>query len=159
MYSYCLKSQVFFTKLYPIAVNDLLVMESTATSPLDVDFIPRDYQVIMCNLMNLLFTEFGNKKMLCVQIMQIELFQAALEENIIVYLPTGSGKTFIAALLIKEMSGDVTKPLDSGGKRTVFLVPTIVLAIQQAAYLKRHTHLKVKEFYGSMGVDMWGEDK
>lgn len=71
------------------------------------------------------------------KISQIELFQAALDENIIVYLPTGSGKTFIAALLIKEKSHDeVTKPLDSGGKRTVFLVPTVVLAIQQAAYLR-----------------------
>jgi replicative superfamily II helicase len=51
---------------------------------------------------------------------------------------TGSGKTFIAALLIKEKSHDeVTKPLDSGGKRTVFLVPTVVLAIQQVAYLLR----------------------
>ncbi len=78
------------------------------------------------------------------------MLQAALEENIIVYLPTGSGKTFFAALLIKEMSDDVTKSLNSGGKRTVFLVPTIVLAIQQAAYLKRHTCLKVKEFYGSI---------
>ncbi|KZS04781.1 Uncharacterized protein APZ42_032147 [Daphnia magna] len=89
----------------------------------------------------------------------VELFQAALEENIIVYLPTGSGKTFIAALLIKEKTHEVTKPLDLGGKRTVFLVPTIVLAIQQAAYLRRHTYLKVKEFYGSMGVDFWGKER
>jgi endoribonuclease Dicer len=70
------------------------------------------------------------------EISQIELFQAALDENIIVYLPTGSGKTFIAALLIKEKSHEVTKPLDSGGKRTVLLVPTSMLAIQQAAYLR-----------------------
>ena len=70
------------------------------------------------------------------QPLQIELFQAALDENIIVYLPTGSGKTFIAALLIKEKYHEVSKPLDSGGKRTVFLVPTVVLAIQQAAYLR-----------------------
>ncbi len=90
---------------------------------------------------------------------QIELFQAALDENIIVYLPTGSGKTYIAALLIKEKSHEVTKSLSAGGKRTVFLVPTIVLAIQQAAYLRKHTLLKVKEFYGSMGVDMWGRNK
>ena len=57
------------------------------------------------------------------------------------------------------MSDQTIKPLDAGGKRTVFLVPTIVLAIQQAAYLARHTHLKIKEFYGSMGVDMWGGDR
>jgi endoribonuclease Dicer len=74
-------------------------------------------------------------------------------------LPTGSGKTYIAALLIKEKSHEVTKSLSAGGKRTVFLVPTIVLAIQQAAYLRKHTLLKVKEFYGSMGTDMWGRNK
>lgn len=82
-----------------------------------------------------------------------------MDENIIVYLPTGSGKTFIAALLMKELSHEVTKSLSAGGKRTVFLVPTIVLAIQQAAYLKKHTCLKVKEYYGSMGVDIWGKNK
>jgi len=45
------------------------------------------------------------------------MLQAALKENIIVYLPTGSGKTFIAAMLINELSGDVCKPLVDGGKR------------------------------------------
>ena len=87
------------------------------------------------------------------------MLQAALKENIIVYLPTGSGKTFIAAMLINELSGDVCKPLVDGGKRTVFLVPTVVLAVQQAEYLRRHTHLTVKEFYGSMGVDLWLKDR
>lgn len=66
----------------------------------------------------------------------MELFEAALGENIIAYLPTGSRKTYIAALLIKEKVHEVTKPLDLGGKRTVFLVPIILLAIQQAAYLR-----------------------
>ncbi|XP_057378262.1 endoribonuclease Dicer-like [Daphnia carinata] len=115
-----------------LAKNPIMETESSRGS-VDADFTARDYQV--------------------------ELFQAALDENIIVYLPTGSGKTFIAALLIKEKTHEVTKPLDLGGKRTVFLVPTIVLAIQQAAYLRRHTYLKVKEFYGSMGVDIWGKDR
>lgn len=91
--------------------------------------------------------------------MQVELFQAALRENIIVYLPTGAGKTFIAAMLIREKHVEVTKSLTQGGKRTVFLVPTVALAIQQAAYLKRHTHLVVKEFYGNMGVDMWQRER
>ena len=89
----------------------------------------------------------------------MDLFQAALKENIIVYLPTGSGKTFIAALLIKEMSADVTAKLDCGGKRTVFLVSTMLLAMQQASYLRRHTHLNVKEYYGNMGVDLWEKDR
>lgn len=49
--------------------------------------------------------------------------------------------------------------LSDGGKRTVFLVPTVALAVQQAEYLRRHTHLKVKEYYGSMGVDLWGKNQ
>ena len=35
--------------------------------------------------------------------MQEELLQKAKQKNIIVYLGTGSGKTFIAAMLMKHM--------------------------------------------------------
>jgi endoribonuclease Dicer len=89
----------------------------------------------------------------------VELFRRAQKENIIVYLPTGSGKTFIAALLIQENRYETTKPLNNGGRRTIFLVPTVVLAQQQADYLGRHTCMKVKAFYGSMGVDYWKGDR
>ena len=34
---------------------------------------------------------------------QVELLEKAKEKNIIVYLGTGSGKTFIAAMLMKHM--------------------------------------------------------
>ena len=90
---------------------------------------------------------------------KVELLQAALASNIIVYLPTGSGKTFIAAALIKEKSNEIIGSLESGSKRSVFLVPTVVLADQQAAYLQRHTHLKVHSYYGSMGVDYWQKER
>lgn len=82
-----------------------------------------------------------------------------MEEDTIIYLPTGSGKTFIALLLIKALEHEVAHSLTSGGKRTVFLVPTVVLAIQQASYIRRHTHLKVKEYYGSMNVDLWSSSR
>ena len=48
---------------------------------LSKDFIPREYQ--------------------------IELFETALKSNTIIFLPTGSGKTFIAAMLIKHKSNEV----------------------------------------------------
>jgi ERCC4-related helicase len=51
---------------------------------------------------------------------QLELLEAALEENTIVNLGTGAGKTYIAVMLIKELSPEVL--LHS--KISVFLVPT-----------------------------------
>lgn len=40
---------------------------------------------------------------------QIELFEQCYKQNSIIYLPTGTGKTFIAVLLIKTMSSDLVK--------------------------------------------------
>jgi endoribonuclease Dicer len=89
----------------------------------------------------------------------VELFNRAQKENIIAYLPTGTGKTFIAALLIQENNYETTKPLSNGGRRTVFLAPTVVLAQQQAEYLERHTSMRVKAFYGRMIDNYWKSDR
>jgi endoribonuclease Dicer len=40
---------------------------------------------------------------------QEQLVNLAKEQNTIIYLPTGSGKTFIAVMLIKEMSSSLEK--------------------------------------------------
>ncbi len=55
---------------------------------------------------------------------QLDLLEAALEESTIVNLGTGSGKTFIAVMLIKELSPQILKPWSDGYRRTVFLVTT-----------------------------------
>lgn len=55
---------------------------------------------------------------------QVELLEAALERNTIVCLNTGSGKTFIAVLLTKELSHQIRGPYQENAKRTVFLVNT-----------------------------------
>ncbi|EPY81605.1 hypothetical protein CB1_000726074 [Camelus ferus] len=53
---------------------------------------------------------------------QVELLEAALDHNTIVCLNTGSGKTFIAVLLTKELSYQIRGDFNRNGKRTVFLV-------------------------------------
>lgn len=55
---------------------------------------------------------------------QVELLNKALERNIVVCLGTGTGKTFISVLLIKELSHQIRKDYEDGGKRTFFLVNT-----------------------------------
>lgn len=42
--------------------------------------------------------------------------------NLIIPLGTGTGKTFIAVMLIKELAGQVRDPIELGGKRSFFLV-------------------------------------
>jgi endoribonuclease Dicer len=49
--------------------------------------------------------------------------------------------------------------LAQDGRRVVFLVPTVILAKQQAAYIRRHTCLEVGEYYGELGVDLWKGDR
>lgn len=51
---------------------------------------------------------------------QQELLEAALEENTIVNLGTGAGKTYIAVMLVKELSYAIFNQ----GKRSIFLVTT-----------------------------------
>lgn len=63
---------------------------------------------------------------------QLELCRRALEENVIVYLETGCGKTHIAVLLIYEMSHLIKKPQK---QICVFLAPTVALVHQQAGVI------------------------
>ena len=59
---------------------------------------------------------------------QLELLDASLNDNTIVNLGTGAGKTFIAVMLIRELSYQI---LDLFGgedaQRTVFLVNTGII--------------------------------
>lgn len=61
---------------------------------------------------------------------QIELCKKALEENVVVYLETGCGKTHIAILLMYEMGHLIKKPQKD---ICIFLAPTVVL-VQQVLY-------------------------
>jgi primosomal protein N' len=62
---------------------------------------------------------------------QSALFEIAKAKNTIVNLGTGFGKTLIALLCIRHFSPDFDQ-----GKQTLFLVPSVALAIQQSATLR-----------------------
>lgn len=40
---------------------------------------------------------------------QEQLYEICMKQNTIIYLPTGSGKTYIALLVLKRMAIDLTK--------------------------------------------------
>ncbi|XP_062863327.1 endoribonuclease Dicer [Trichomycterus rosablanca] len=84
---------------------------------------------------------------------QVELLEAALEHNTIVCLNTGSGKTFIAVLLIKELSHQIRQ---DAGKRTVFLANTAATVVQQASTVRTHSDLRVGEY--TEGSESWPEE-
>lgn len=55
---------------------------------------------------------------------QAEILEKAKKENTIVCLATGTGKTFISTMLIKDKQHELLETLKNGGKRTFFLVNT-----------------------------------
>lgn len=77
---------------------------------------------------------------------QLELCKKALEENIIVYLGTGCGKTHIAVLLMYEMRHLIQKPQRN---LCIFLAPTVHLVEQQASVIENSVDFKVKAYCGS----------
>ncbi|KAM3723467.1 Endoribonuclease dcr-1 [Dirofilaria immitis] len=86
---------------------------------------------------------------------QVELLDKACKKNIIVPLGTGSGKTFIAVLLIKEYTTKLVIPWKKGGKRAFFLVDKVSLVEQQAAHIEHHTTLNVGKMHGHLNQDIW----
>ncbi|XP_070162593.1 endoribonuclease Dicer isoform X3 [Polyergus mexicanus] len=90
---------------------------------------------------------------------QIDLYEKAVQNNTILYLPTGAGKTYIAVMLLKHFSADIRKPYSQGGKRTMFAVNTVALVSQQSEYISRHTDLICKGYSGDMHVDFWEEEQ
>ncbi|XP_040334096.1 endoribonuclease Dicer isoform X2 [Herpailurus yagouaroundi] len=90
---------------------------------------------------------------------QVELLEAALDHNTIVCLNTGSGKTFIAVLLTKELSYQIRGDFNRNGKRTVFLVNSANQVAPQVSAVRTHSDLKVGE-YSSLEVNAaWTKEK
>ncbi|XP_034432990.1 endoribonuclease Dicer isoform X1 [Hippoglossus hippoglossus] len=90
---------------------------------------------------------------------QVELLEAALEHNTIVCLNTGSGKTFIAVLLTKELSHQIRGHYQRNAKRTVFLVNTALSVVQQAAAVRTHSDLQVGEYTDLEETSAWTDQR
>ncbi|PVH31546.1 hypothetical protein PAHAL_9G175900 [Panicum hallii] len=87
---------------------------------------------------------------------QLEALERAVAGNTVAFLETGAGKTLIAVLLLRAYAHRLrSAPPPSFA---VFLVPTVVLVSQQARVIEAHTDLRVNQFYGEMGVDLWRAD-
>ena len=76
----------------------------------------------------------------------MELLEKAKKKNLIVYLGTGSGKTFIAVMLIRHM-----RDMLMLGKRVVFLCNNVALLEQQASVIAFYTGLETGSYSGSHG--------
>ncbi|GAB2289126.1 endoribonuclease Dicer [Dionaea muscipula] len=90
---------------------------------------------------------------------QLELCKRALEENVIVYLETGLGKTRIAVLLIYEMGHLIKKPQK---QICVFLAPTVALVHQQAKVIADSIDFTVGHYGGDIKLqkshDEWEKE-
>ncbi|XP_063802608.1 endoribonuclease Dicer [Pseudophryne corroboree] len=90
---------------------------------------------------------------------QVELLEAALDHNTIVCLNSGSGKTFIAVLLTKELSYQIRGDFTEGAKRTVFLVNSAKQVAQQVSAVRTHSDLTVGEYSSLEVVESWTKEK
>ncbi|KAL7929378.1 hypothetical protein V8C35DRAFT_198857 [Trichoderma chlorosporum] len=83
---------------------------------------------------------------------QIELFERARDENTIIVLDTGSGKTLIAALLMRHILQEELQSRADGHrhKTAFFLVEKVALCFQQHAVLTTNLEFPVGKFFGEM---------
>ncbi|XP_020528007.1 endoribonuclease Dicer homolog 3a isoform X1 [Amborella trichopoda] len=86
---------------------------------------------------------------------QIDILKVAMKRNTIAVLDTGSGKTMIAVMLMKEI-GQVLKSGEDKGLM-IFLAPTVHLVTQQCEVIKIHTNFRVMDYHGAKGIDEWNK--
>lgn len=84
---------------------------------------------------------------------QERIAAAAVERNTLVVLPTGAGKTLIAATVIQRICGPFSSYSENKDPSALFLVPTRLLVQQQAKALRESIPFAhVAEFTG--GIEM-----
>lgn len=90
---------------------------------------------------------------------QVELFEKAKKQNIIAVLDTGSGKTLIAVLLLRNILDQELEDRALGKKPKIsfFLVDSVTLVFQQFAVLECNLDHKIERFCGEMGCELWAK--
>jgi len=88
---------------------------------------------------------------------QTELFERAKKENIIAVLDTGSGKTLIAALLMRYVAWQELEDRANGkrAKMSFFLVNSVHLVRQQQIMLANNLPEAPKALHGGGKDDLW----
>ncbi|KAK3835580.1 MAG: hypothetical protein J3R72DRAFT_403631 [Linnemannia gamsii] len=95
---------------------------------------------------------------------QVELFHKAVDGNVIAVMDTGSGKTLVAVMLIREMLRRETEAQRGPKERKIsfFIVNNVPLVFQQAAVIRANCDAEVTYLCGAMDTkkfsnDLWGE--
>ncbi|VDM36048.1 unnamed protein product [Hydatigera taeniaeformis] len=89
---------------------------------------------------------------------QVEIANIARSESIIVKLGTGLGKSFIAAMVIKDHLPETYRPVAEGGKRIVLVAKTVHLVYQLAEFLRSQLPVAPEEigiYHGQVAPSIW----
>ncbi|KAL1868756.1 hypothetical protein VTK73DRAFT_3508 [Phialemonium thermophilum] len=91
---------------------------------------------------------------------QIELFERAKSENTIAVLDTGSGKTLIAALLLRWVLEKELEDRARGKQKKIafFLVDKVALVFQQHAMLECNLDFPIQKFCGELVDHIWSKE-
>ncbi|CAH2084703.1 unnamed protein product [Euphydryas editha] len=104
-------------------------------------------------------SDIKEEKEYTLRLYQTQLEEIAFRKNTIIYLPTGSGKTYIATQLIKRLNYTLKKPWGEGGKRCFFLVNNVPLVNQQMKVIKYTCPVSVIGYSSEDNVDYWDKNK
>ena len=85
---------------------------------------------------------------------QRELFECAKDQNTVVYLPTGAGKTLVAAEVIRHCMARRS----SCGKIVIFIAQGIPLVFQQARVLEQQLGVRVGAYCGELAIHDWNAE-